>query len=385
MLDRPPTGPPDLSALREISVEAGADLLIVQAGGGNTSVKVDPSVMWIKASGARLREADGVDAFVAVRRNDVLALLHDDALQALPRDQRESQVTTRLMATKLEDVAQRPSIETFLHALLPWKYVVHTHPVYVNAIGCVHGGAALLEDWLGDDGFAWVDYAKPGLDLGLELQSSTLRYRQSHANEPRIIVLANHGLIVGGDDLDDIREHTHRIMATLRQRLGDLPSPTYSPPSSADADALRTAILEVDSAEPVEVQWTGNPVSAAVATNSQLSPMLAAGALYPDHVVYLGRLPLRVAAGQSTDSLIERVRSFAEQQGYLPRFAMVENTGVLVVGRNTRELENREEMLACHAQTLCLLPEKHAPAFLTEEQCHELMEWEWEEYRAGLA
>ena len=283
VLDHRP--PAELSALREISVEAGTDLLIVQAGGGNTSVKVDPSVMWIKASGTRLREADASDAFVAVRRNDVLALLNDDALHALPRDQRESQVTTRLMATKLEDVAQRPSIETFLHALLPWKYVVHTHPVYVNAIGCAHGGAALLEDWLGGDGFAWVDYAKPGLDLGLALQSSTRAYRQSHTNEPRLIVLANHGLIVGGDDLDDIREHTRRIMATLRQRLGDLPSPTYSPPSSADADALRTALLEVDSAEPVEVQWTRNPVSAALATNSQLSPMLAAGALYPDHVV----------------------------------------------------------------------------------------------------
>lgn len=112
--------------------------------------------------------------------------------------------------------------------------------------------------------------------------------------------------------------------------------------------------------------------------------MLAGGALYPDHVVYLGRLPLRVEAGQSMDALIERVRSFAEQQGYLPRFAVVENTGVLVVGSNTRELENREEMLACHAQILCLLPENHAPAFLSEERCHELVEWEWEKYRAGL-
>ena len=81
----------DLSALREISVEAGADPLMVQAGGGNTSVKVDPSLMWIKASGMRLREADASDAFVAVRRNDVLALLNDDALQALPRDRREAQ------------------------------------------------------------------------------------------------------------------------------------------------------------------------------------------------------------------------------------------------------------------------------------------------------
>ena len=374
----------DLSALREISVEAGSDLLMAQAGGGNTSVKIYPSLMWIKASGMRLREADGADAFVAVGRNDVLALLNDDALKALPRDQREAQVTARLMATRLEDVAQRPSIETFLHALLPWKYVVHTHPVYVNAVACAHGGAALLQDWLGDDGFAWVDYAKPGLELGLALKSSMAAYHQSHANAPRLIVLANHGLIVGGDDLDDIREHTRRITTTLRQRVGDLPSPTHSPPPSTDADALRTALLEVNGGEPVDVQWTRNPLSATLATNGQLSSMLAGGALYPDHVVYLGRLPLRVEAGQSMDALIERVRSFAERQGYLPRFAVVENTGVLVVSRNAGEFENREEMLACHAQILCLLPEKHAPAFLSEERCHELVEWEWEKYRASL-
>ncbi|WP_396626927.1 class II aldolase/adducin family protein, partial [Luteitalea sp.] len=110
----------NLDQLRTLSARVGADPLLVQAAGGNTSLK-DEDVLWIKASGTWLRDAASRDVFVPVD----LAALHEALRTGDPAaDACQPFVRTALNATGL-----RPSIETSVHALMPQRVVVHVHCV----------------------------------------------------------------------------------------------------------------------------------------------------------------------------------------------------------------------------------------------------------------
>ena len=72
------------------------------------------------------------------------------------------------MAARLRDEGdQRPSVECVFHALIPRRFVVHTHPTTVNALTCATDGEAIARDLFGDE-ILWVPYTDPGLPLARE-------------------------------------------------------------------------------------------------------------------------------------------------------------------------------------------------------------------------
>src|SRR5512138_3710491 len=97
--------PAELQSLRNVSARVGRDIRLVQGAGGNTSLKAD-GVLWVKASGAWLMEADQRDIFVPVDLPGALRAL-EQGIERMP---------VADPAAKL-----RPSIETSLHALLPHR------------------------------------------------------------------------------------------------------------------------------------------------------------------------------------------------------------------------------------------------------------------------
>ena len=62
-----------------------------------------------------------------------------------------------------------PSIDTPLHSFIPYKFVDHTHPVPVIAIATADNGKEIMEEIYGDQ-VKWVDWMRPGFELGLKLQ-----------------------------------------------------------------------------------------------------------------------------------------------------------------------------------------------------------------------
>ncbi len=174
------TPPADLAALRAVSARFGADPLLVQGPGGNTSVKAG-DVMWIKASGTLLADAEARDIFVAVdlpplrdavERDDPLA--DQPAQFALARD------------------GLKPSIETCLHAVFPQRVVLHVHCVNTIAIALAKDARERLAEKLGGFHWAFVDYVKPGARLAAKV-------RAARTADTDVVVLGNHGLIVAGD------------------------------------------------------------------------------------------------------------------------------------------------------------------------------------------
>jgi len=179
----------------------GADLRLTNYGGGNTSCKVlakDPlsgretEVMWVKGSGGDLG---------TMKRNG-LAALYLDRLYGLkeiykgysPNGYREEDEMVELFNHCLFDLnSKAPSIDTPLHAFLPFRHIDHLHPDAAIAIAAAKDGKKITEE-LFKGSVGWVDWQRPGFDLGLKLKKCL-------DENPGIrgIMLGSHGLFTWGD------------------------------------------------------------------------------------------------------------------------------------------------------------------------------------------
>jgi rhamnose utilization protein RhaD (predicted bifunctional aldolase and dehydrogenase) len=173
--------------IEDLCAKMGANRLLVQGSGGNVSWK-EGNELWVKASGTRLGDAKVDNIFVAVCLKSMRENL----------SARNFDATAHLLG----DSTLRPSIETSLHALLPQKVVFHIHAVDVLAYLVKKDHTSYLESiFNGLLNFVSVDYKKPGAELA-EAVYDALQTRKG-AN---VIFLANHGIVVGGDSVDQVEK-----------------------------------------------------------------------------------------------------------------------------------------------------------------------------------
>jgi rhamnulose-1-phosphate aldolase/alcohol dehydrogenase len=174
----------------------GADLRLTNYGGGNTSCKVmakDPltgietEIMWIKGSGGD----------IGTLKKSGLAALYNDRLRNLKniyRGLEHEDEMVELFNHCIYDLnSKAPSIDTPLHGFLPFKHIDHLHPDAAIAIAAAKDGKKITAE-LFDNKIGWVDWRKPGFELGLELKACL-------DSNPGIkgIMLGSHGLFTWGD------------------------------------------------------------------------------------------------------------------------------------------------------------------------------------------
>jgi rhamnulose-1-phosphate aldolase/alcohol dehydrogenase len=182
----------------------GADQRITNTGGGNTSSKIlmeDPltgdevDVMYVKGSGGDLRTAKRAN-FASLYMDKLLALR--EMYQADPNAGLKTPAEDKMVSMYPHAVynlnPRASSIDTPLHGFIPFRHVDHTHPNAVIAIAACSNGKALTEEIYGGE-IAWVDWQRPGFDLGLLLQHTI-------EENPGIvgIMLGGHGIINWAND-----------------------------------------------------------------------------------------------------------------------------------------------------------------------------------------
>lgn len=182
----------------------GSDQRITNTGGGNTSSKMmekDPlgeqtaSVMWVKGSGGDLRTSQ-VENFASLYLDKLYALqkIYDQAPEKGAKTPVEDEMVDLYKHTTYNLNPRASSIDTPLHAFVPFKHIDHMHPNAVIAIAAAKNGAQLTREIYGDD-VAWVSWQRPGFDLGLVLERMC-------REQPNLkgIVLGQHGLINWNND-----------------------------------------------------------------------------------------------------------------------------------------------------------------------------------------
>ena len=196
----------------------GADLRLTNYGGGNTSCKamakdpltgVETKIMWVKGSGGDLG---------TLKRSGLAALYENRLLdlKGIYRGIKYEDEMVGLFNHCIYDLnSKAPSIDTPLHAFLPFAHIDHLHPDAAIAIAAAKDGRQLTQDLFGGK-IGWVDWQRPGFDLGLQL-------RQCLDDNPGIrgIMLGSHGLFTWGDTAFESYINTLEVIERCAQYLED--------------------------------------------------------------------------------------------------------------------------------------------------------------------
>ncbi len=196
----------------------GQDLRITNYGGGNTSCKTfekdplsgkDVEIMWIKGSGGD----------IGTLTKAGLAGLYVDKLRALEGIYRgidhEDEMVGLFNHCIYDLDSKAPSIDTPLHAFLPFKHIDHLHPDAAIAIAASKEGEKITEE-LFEGQIAWVPWQRPGFDLGLQLKKAL-------EENPGIrgIMLGGHGLFTWGDTAYECYINSLEVIDKASQFLED--------------------------------------------------------------------------------------------------------------------------------------------------------------------
>ncbi len=289
----------ELAPLVHLSARIGRDPLLVQASSGNTSVKLD-GVLWIKASGKWMADADRHDMFVPVSLTDAKARLQADTDLA---------VDSALSAAP----PMSASIETFMHAVVPHRVVVHVHSVNTIAWAVRQDAPSELAQKL--SGLRWhcIPYTPSGRPLAREIEKVT-----SSRPETDVFILGNHGLVICGEACDAAED----LLGEVERRL------MISPRRAAlSRRGLLEQLARMSPWRLPEMEGLH-----ALGTDAISRRIMRGGVLYPCQAIFLGQpapmMPCSVP--------ISEVRGGVGGQFGDRPFLIVEGSGVMLNQKITR-------------------------------------------------
>ena len=171
----------------------GTDRRVCNWGGGNTSSKTtvkdfrgrDVEVMYVKGSGSDLASMKAGN-FTGLRMDDIRPLFEKDEMP-------DEEMVAYLVNCMIDSKHPRASIETLLHAFLPFKHVDHTHPDAIISLCCAHNGKELAQQIFGDR-FVWVPYIRPGFTLSKMIAQGVLDNPKAE-----LVLMEKHGLVTWGE------------------------------------------------------------------------------------------------------------------------------------------------------------------------------------------
>lgn len=354
----------EIKDLVEISKYAGERFDLVQAGGGNSSVKFDNGEMIIKASGFLLSDISDNSGYSRVYTKDIADIVKSNEILMCDDKRERESITSNLVKVATIDKQNRPSIETLLHSFL-YKYTLHTHPIVVNMIVIQKNWKEILQSVFKDEAIALVPYKTPGIELALELDKTL----QSFESIPNIIFLQNHGLIITSIYEKDIIRLTDFVVEKIENYL--------------KIDMEKYKLTNKISYLFNTVQKNSNIayLSEDFYLNEQIEKnreLFLQTPFCPDSLVYCSISPIVINDLFDIKSLQDYKTKYFE----LPKVVIYQGK-ILFVAQNIKKAKEMEEVFKFHIMVLeqCIKSDKN---FLELEELAYLSNWEAEKYRQKI-
>ncbi|MCK5136709.1 MAG: class II aldolase [Bacteroidales bacterium] len=365
-----------LESLVEISHYYGNNPSYVIAGGGNTSYK-DREKLWIKASGVSLADI-GTDGFVSLSR-ELLGLM-EDKIYKEDSGLREEQVKNDLKKAIVSQEHLRPSVETSLHNLIDYSYIIHTHPTVVNAMMCAKNAQKEVEERFGSEAL-YVEYTDPGYILFKKLQAQIRTYKMNFGHAPKIIFLQNHGIFVGANSAREIKAIYDSIESRIRMHK------TLVLPG-IDVEEYRS-----EASDEITRYFSGNNLKSNAFRSELINHFTSSKALYqkisrpftPDIIVYCKSNYLFLEQGLDGKQIISRIKQFELLHGYYPKVILEEQEGLIIVEEGDRSIQIVLEVFTDMMKISYLSENFGGPHFMTEDKISFIDNWEVENYRRKVA
>ncbi len=329
----------------------GRDPSLVLHGGGNTSVKIreadifgdEQDVLYVKGSGWDLVSIEE-PGFAPVRMDHLVRL---SGLSSLS----DTEMVNELKTNTLKVTAPTPSVEAILHAILPYKFVDHTHADAVVAITNTAEGEKRIREIYADT-VVVIPYVMPGFDLARECAA---RFNaESHAGTLGM-VLMNHGVFSFANTAKASYQRMIDLISRAEEYLQrndawEIERPAAGPAIPADAHAtiaeLRAEICRL-AERPMIMRTTLDAAGHAFANRREIAEISQRGPATPDHIIRTKRMPM---LGRGVESF---ARDYAEyflacaathakpvkMLDPAPRVVLDPEFGLLTVGKSAAEAD----------------------------------------------
>ena len=326
----------------------GQDKALILHGGGNTSVKTsqknafgeEEEVLLVKGSGWDLEKIEP-EGFSPVKLAHLKRL---STLPALPDPAMVNEMVTHMTRAS----APVPSVEAILHAILPFKYVDHTHADALLTVSNSVDGEQRIRAIYGDS-VVVIPYVMPGFDLARVCAKEFAL--QSH---PATIgmVLLNHGIFSFGQTAQESYERMIDLVGRAEDYLRaqgawDVERPSQTAPDAAlglELAALRQELSSV-AGFPVVMVRHADSKSLAFAQREDLSTVAQQGPATPDHVIRTKRVPMLgrdvAAYARSYRTYFEHHEPMAKERKSMldaaPRVVLDPQLGMCALGRSAKD------------------------------------------------
>ncbi len=278
----------------------GTDRSVANWGGGNTSMKTREvdfrgrpvEVMWVKGSGSDLATMKA-QHFTGLRLEDVRPLVERAEMT-------DEEMVAYLGHCMIDSKHPRSSIETLLHAFLPYPHVDHTHPDAIISLCCTEPGRQLAEEIYGNR-FVWVPYVRPGFTLSKMIAEGVKS--NPHAE---LVLMEKHGLVTWGNTSEESYHKTISIINEAEayieahvQRKAIFGGAKYGALTPEQRREVLVQVLPIIrgavSAEQRMLVTYDDADDVLTFVNSHEAPQLSqVGAACPDHLVHTKRTPLYI-------------------------------------------------------------------------------------------
>jgi len=327
-----------LIQLEAMSKYSGERFDLVQAGGGNSSIKIE-DWMFIKASGYNLTNVCVNNGYVVIDNNE---------LKTDIRNQKTQDVIHYNVIGK-----KRGSIETYMHSILK-KYTLHLHPIQVNRILVSKQAAQLIQQIYPNS--LVIEYLTPGIKICDEINKLY--------NGENVIFLINHGLIITCDNYDEVYTHLNDVLNAFEIYQGlDFEEYKFT-------NVISKQLNSVFDTNNVSYLCEDRIIRSRLINKREL---FKESVTFPDELIYCG---VQIMFGFETWIIEEFKRKYGE-----PPKIIVFNDKLYITSHSINKCKEIEEVLK---SKLMILDSRYNKNYLTLDEICFLNNWDAEQYRKLL-
>ncbi len=327
----------------------GKNPTLVLHGGGNTSVKITEAnivgeleeILYVKGSGWDLASIEKA-GFSPVRMAHMVKL---SKLESLSDPEMVNELKTQLT----NSLAPAPSVETILHAILPFKYVDHTHADAVVTISNTANGEKRIREIYGDR-VVIVPYVMPGFDLSKDVSRL---FSEQVTDKTEGMVLLNHGIFSFGSTAKQAYDRMINLVSLSEKYLINQNAWKIEKPlGNINSKSIRNEIAQLRQSvstvigSPVLLNLTNSKRGIDFSNRDDVVDIATRGPVTPDHVIRTKRIPM---IGRDVEQYVKEYVSYfntyepnaKERKSMLdaaPRVILDQDFGLCAVGKNMSEI-----------------------------------------------
>ena len=372
----------------------GSNPDLVMHGGGNTSVKIrevnifeeEEEILYVKGSGWDLGtiEAEG---FAPVRMRTLLQMAE------LPELSDMDMVKYQRMAMT-NPAAPNPSVEAVLHAIIPYRFVDHTHADAVVTITNTPGGKQKIQEIFGDR-IMIIPYVMPGFVLARKIYQMT---RGVDWKKLDGMILMNHGVFTFNDSAKESYLKMIQLVSKAERYLSKhckaLPKRATTNLDTFRISKIRKEVADIWG-KPLVVKSDTSASSVSFSKLKNLKKISTRGPITPDHIIRTKRTPVVIEneSAEAIRTFVENYKSYFKKYrsgsqkilDQAPRWAIVPGKGALYFGTSLKNIRIIEDIVQ-HTQKAIFQAEQIGGwKPLDQAALFEMEYWSLEQAKLGKA